>query len=208
MNARKHEQRQLANDWALGKECVAVNDRVWFEDRDGVRVVCVRNTPFYTYDLNDRVQHLFCACQLIEAILAKQCEVVRTFGVSEGTVRNVLKEKGLYPRPQIPQPSLPFEETNHQEHSEDTKHSDAELSVCAEAGQGANEAVEATSIAYASPGNQLATILGLLKRPPWSSRRQETSRGRNSFRSSQSVEDLVRGLQRVCRRGRAGAGDI
>ena len=72
MNARKQGQRQLDNDWALGEECVAVNNCVWFEDRDGVRVVCVRNTPFYTYDLNDNVQHLFCACQLIESGLAKQ----------------------------------------------------------------------------------------------------------------------------------------
>jgi len=37
MNARKRGQKQLANDWALGEGCVAVNDRVWFEDRDGVR---------------------------------------------------------------------------------------------------------------------------------------------------------------------------
>ena len=76
-----HTQEQLADDWALGEECVAVNDRVWFEDHDGVRVVCVGNTPFYTYDRTDRVQHLFCACQFIEAKLAKQCEVVRAFGI-------------------------------------------------------------------------------------------------------------------------------
>jgi hypothetical protein len=32
--------------------------------------------PLYGYDLKDRVQHLFCACQLIEARLAKQCAVI------------------------------------------------------------------------------------------------------------------------------------
>ena len=72
MNARKHRQKQLTNDWALGEGCVAVNDRVWFEDRDGVRMVCVGNMPFYSYDLKDRVQHLFCACQLIEARLGSR----------------------------------------------------------------------------------------------------------------------------------------
>jgi len=108
MNARKHKQKQLANDWALGEGCVAVNDGVWFEDRDGVRVVCVGNTPFYTYDLKDRVQHLFCACQLIEARLAKQCAVIRAFGISERTLqrarRKVRKEGigGLVPQKKGP----------------------------------------------------------------------------------------------------------
>jgi hypothetical protein len=226
MNARKRGQGQLNNDWAFGEECVAVNDRVWFEDRDGVRVVCVRNTPFYTYDLDDKVQHLFCACQLIESGLAKQCEVVRAFavsastlqrarrkvrkhgiaglvpqkkgpkrrhkgggavgrrivklrkkglgrleiaarlGISEGTVRNVLKEKGLYPRPQTPQPSLPFGETDDEKRCEDPEHSDTDTAPCAEAAQESNEAVEATSIAYASPSNQLATVFGLIEEAP------------------------------------------
>ena len=31
MNAENDKQRRLANDWALGKDCVAVNNRVWFE---------------------------------------------------------------------------------------------------------------------------------------------------------------------------------
>jgi len=87
---------------------VAVNDRVWFEDCDGVRVVCVGNTPLYTYDLNDRVQHLFCACQVIEARLAEQCAVIRAFGISERTLqrarRKVRKEGigGLVPQKKGP----------------------------------------------------------------------------------------------------------
>jgi prepilin-type processing-associated H-X9-DG protein len=227
MKARTRGQRQLNNDWALGQECVAVNDRVWFEDRDGVRVVCVRNTPFYTYDLNDKVQHLFCACQLIESGLAKQYEVVRAFavststlqrarrkvrkhgiaglvpqkkgpkrrikgggavgrrmvklwnkgvgrleiaarvGVSEGTVRNVLKEAGLYPRPQKHQPSLPSIEPNDdQKRSEQPEASDIESSSFAEESGESGETVEATSIAYASPNNQLATVLGLMEEAP------------------------------------------
>lgn len=92
MTARMQDQEQLANDWALGEECLAVNDRVWFEDRDGVRVVCVRNTPFYTYDLDDRVRHLFCACQLIEAKPAKQREVGRGFGLSESTLQRARRK--------------------------------------------------------------------------------------------------------------------
>jgi len=226
MNARKHSQKQLANDWALGEECVAVNDRVWFEDRDGVRVVCVRNTPFYTYDLNDRVQHLFCACQLIEAKLATQREIVQTFGVSastlqrarrkvrqhgiaglvaekkgpkrrhkgggavgrrivklwnngvgrleiaarvgvsEGTVRSVLKEKGLYPRPQTGQPSLLFDETNDRKQAQAPQQSDAEPATCAKEAPESNEATEATSVAYASPINQVFTALGLIEEAP------------------------------------------
>lgn len=226
MNARMHNQERLANDWALGDQCVAVNDWVWFEDRDGVRVVCVRNTPFYTYDLDDKVQHLFCACQLIEAGLTKQCEVGRAFavsastlqrarrkvtehgiaglvpqskgpkrrhkgggavgrrivklwkkglgrlaiaarlGISEGTVRNVLKDKGLYPRPQTPQPSLPFGETNDERCSEDPEHSDGEPAPGTEVAQESHQAVEATSIAYASPSNQLATVFGLIEEAP------------------------------------------
>jgi len=221
-----HNQKQLANDWALGEDCLAVNDRVWFEDRDGVRVVCVRNTPFYTYDLDDKAQHLFCAGQLIESGLAKQCEVVQAFGlsastlqrarrkvrqegiggllpqkkgpkrrhkgggavgrrivklwkegvgreeiaarvgVSEGTVRNVLKEKGLYPRPQTPQHSLPFEVTNDRKSSEDPQHGQPQPAAAAGGGTQSNQAVEATSIAYASPSNQLATVLGLIEEAP------------------------------------------
>lgn len=224
MKARKHRQERLANDWALGEGCVAVNDRVWFEDRDGVRVVCVGNTPFYTYDLKDRVQHVFCACQLIEAKLAKQCAVIAAFGISErtlqrarrkmrregigglvpqkkgpkrryrgggavgrrivglwkkgrgrleiaarlglseGTVRNVLKEQGLYPRAQTAQSSLPFAENDDQEQSEKGGHDDPEPRE--DAVEGSNGPVEATSIAYASPVNQLATVLGLVEEAP------------------------------------------
>jgi prepilin-type processing-associated H-X9-DG protein len=221
-----HKQERLVNDWAWGDQCVAVNDRVWFEDRGGVRVVRVRNIPFYTYELDDKVQHLFCACQLIEAGLVKQCAVVRAFavsastlrrarhkvrehgiaglvpqkkgpkrrhkgggavgrrivrlwtkglgrleiaarlGVSEGTVRNVLKEKGLYPRPQTPQPSLPFGETNDERCSENPKHRDTEPAPGTEGVQESPGAVEATSIAYASPSDQLATVFGLIEEAP------------------------------------------
>jgi prepilin-type processing-associated H-X9-DG protein len=232
MKARKHRQERLANDWALGEGCVAVNDRVWFEEREGVRVVCVGNTPFYTYDVKDRVQHLFCAGQLIESQLAKQCAVIAAFGISartlqrarrkmrregvgglvpqkkgpqrrhksggavgrrivdlwkkgrgrleiaarlglsEGTVRNVLKEHGLYPRAQTAQPSLPFAESNDQEQSEEGKHDAPAPGMAScdlppeDEAEGSNGAVEATSIAYASPVNQLATVLGLVEEAP------------------------------------------
>lgn len=92
-----HTPKQLINDWALGEHCTAVNERVWFEDRDSARAVCVGNTPFYTYDLKDRVQHVFCACQLIESKLAKQCEVIRAFGVSESTLLRA-RRKSRYQR--------------------------------------------------------------------------------------------------------------
>lgn len=181
---------------------------------------------FCTYDLDDKVQPLFCACQLIEAGLAKQCQVVSAFafsastlqrarrkvrehgiaglvpqkkgpkrrhkgggavgrrivrlwkqgfgrleiaarlGVSEGTVRNVLKEKGLYPRLQRPQPSLPFGETNDEGCWEEPEHSDNEYASGTETTGESHAAVEATSIAYASPSNQLATVLGLIEEAP------------------------------------------
>jgi hypothetical protein len=231
MNARKHRQKQLANDWALGEGCVAVTDRVWFEDRDGVRVVCIGNTPLHAYDRKDRVQHLFCACQLIEARLAKQCAVIRAFGISErtlqrsrrkihkegigglvpqkkgpkrrhksggavgrrivklwtkgqgreeiaarlglseGTVRSVLKEQGLYPRPQTPQPSLPLGDSVAPQPSEEGEPDDGEPRVArsdlsAQEVKESNAAVEVTSIAYASPADQLATVLGLVEEAP------------------------------------------
>ena len=218
MNTRKDKQKRLGNDWTLGKDCVAVNDRVWFSDRDGVRVVCVGNVPFYTYSLNDKVQHLFCACQLIEAGLARQREAARAFkvsertlhrarqkmrdhgiaglvarkkgpkrrhkaggvvgvrivrlwqkglgrleiagrlGISEGTVRSLLREKGLYPRRQTSQFSLPFDEADDEERPEGANQG--------EGTREANEVVEATSIAYASPDKQLATVLGLIEEAP------------------------------------------
>ena len=226
MDARKRSQKLLVNDWALGPGCLAVNERVWFADRDGVRVVCVRNTPFYTYDLNDRVQHLFCACQLIEARLAKQCEVAGVFGVSasslqrarrrvrdhgigglvpqkkgpqrrhrgggavgrrivklwkkgarrleiaarlgvsEGTIRNVLKEQGLYPRPQRPQSSLPFAGSPDEGGPQDPEQDEVECGADTETNRGSSVAVEATSIAYASPLEQFAARLGLIEEAP------------------------------------------
>lgn len=224
MDAETHEQKNLINDWALGEHCTAVNERVWFEDREGVRLVCVGRDPFYTYDGSDRVQHLFCACQLVESKLAKQCEVVRAFdvnertlqrarrkvrehgiaglvpqrtgpkgrrrgggavgrrivslfkhghgrveiaarvGVSEGTVRNVLKEKGLYPRP--PQPCLPFEEMKSGSCPQDSARSDDPCPACWEVPEESTESVEATSIAYAPPSDQLATVFGLIEEAP------------------------------------------
>jgi hypothetical protein len=93
-------------------------------------------------------------------------EIASRLGLSEGTVRNVLKEKGLYPRSQTPQPSLPFGETNDERRLEDPEHRDTDPAACAEAAQESNEAVEATSIAYASPSDQLATVFGLIEEAP------------------------------------------
>lgn len=223
MDAEKHEQSNLVSGWALGEHCTAVNERVWFEDREGVRLVCVGSVAFYTYDRSDRVQHLFCACQLVEAKLAKQCEIVRAFGVNErtlqrarrtvreqgiaglvprrtgpkgrrrgggavgrrivklwnndvgrldiavrvgvceGTVRNVLKEKGLYPRPA--QPTLPFEQAADEPLPQDN-HRAAKGDDPCEPATASVATVEATSIPYASPLNQVCTALGLIEEAP------------------------------------------
>ena len=225
MDAETDSQGRLNRDWALGEECVIVNDHVWYRDEDGVRAVFTGDKPFYTYDLADKVQHRFCACQLVESKLAKQREVARTFGVtdrtverwrkrlrkggiealvpgkggprkrrkaggavarkivalykkahtkvdiasrlglSEGTVRSVLKEHGFGPGSLPPQPQLPSD-------SKDTESSSQELP--AERTRVADEvtelpdmaSVEATSIPYASPANQLATIFGLVEEAP------------------------------------------
>ena len=98
MDAGTDSQGRLNCDWALGDECVIVNDRVWYRDEDGVRAVFVGDQPFYTYDLADKVQHRFCACQLVESKLARQREVARTFGVTERTVerwRKRLRKGGI-----------------------------------------------------------------------------------------------------------------
>jgi hypothetical protein len=223
MDAEKPEQNNLVSGWALGEHCTAVNQRVWFEDREGVRLVCVGRDSFHAYDRGDRVQHLFCACQLVEAKLAKQCEIVRAFGVNErtlqrarrkvreqgiaglvprrtgpqsrrrggggvgrrivrlwndgvgrldiaarvgvceGTVRNVLKEKGLYPRPA--QPMLPFEAGADEPLPQDSHRVGKGDGPC-EPATASVATVEATSIPYTSPLNQGYTALGLIEEAP------------------------------------------
>jgi len=94
----------------------------------------------------------------------KRLEIAARLGVSEGTVRNVLKEKGLYPRP--PQPCLPFEETKSGSCPQDSARSDDLCLARLEVPEESTESVEATSIAYASPANQLATVFGLIEEAP------------------------------------------
>ncbi len=221
MDAGTDSQGRLNRGWALGNECVIVNDRVWYRDDDGVRAVFIDDQPFCTYDLADKVQHRFCACQLVESKLAKQREVARTFGVtertlgrwrkrlrkggiealvrrkggprkrrkvdgavarkivalykkghtkvdiasrlglSEGTVRSVLKEHSFAPGNPPPQPQLPFDNKDHQASS---RESAAERTTVADDVN--RELVEPTSVPYASPADQLATVFGLIEEAP------------------------------------------
>jgi transposase len=225
MDAQANSQGRLDESWALGDGCVAINNRLWFRDEDGARAVFVDNKPFHTYDLDDKVQHRFCACQLVESKLAKQREVARAFGftertlerwrrrlreggieallsrkggskgrrkaggavgrkivklwksgctkveiaarlgLSEGTVRSVLKERGLGPGSRPPQPELGFADRTHEGSS---RESDAQQPTGApEAVDPPNcEPVEATSIPYASPADQLGAMLGMIEEAP------------------------------------------
>lgn len=96
-------QRQLGREDFL-KSCelpdgaVEINRRVWFQDRYGMRAVFVEQTPFYTYSLQDSVEHRFCAAQLVEAGLASGQEVCAGFQISPRTfarIRNRLRRGGI-----------------------------------------------------------------------------------------------------------------
>ncbi len=82
-------------------------------------------------------------------------------GLSPSTVYRVLREHGLTRRRIDDTPTLPFEEG-------DGTDSDSEGVPCGmvEPAAPLESAVEATSIAYASPANQLATVLGLIEEAP------------------------------------------
>lgn len=227
MEARTDSQRFLDENWPLGEECVTVSRRGWFRDEAGVRAVFVDNKPFHTYVIEDEVQHRFCACQLVESKLAKQCEVAKAFGLtermlercrrrlrdggiegllprkrgpkgrfkvsgalarrivrlyqngcqkvqiaarlglSEGTIRSVLKEHGIGPRDaSTEQTQLPFAPPPPAESASVENHLPMAATVAAEISVPQSVAVEATSIAYASPADQLATMVGLIEEAP------------------------------------------
>jgi transposase len=91
--------------------------------------------------------------------------IASRLGLSEGTVRSVLKEHGFAPGTPPPQPQLPLDDRDNQPSLREAG---------AEHGTGMGdvtelpdlESVEATSIPYASPANQLATIVGLVEEAP------------------------------------------
>lgn len=63
--------------------CVEINARVWFTDRDGVRVVYQGwETPLYRVTLDDEVEVRYVAVSLRQGGLALQEEIARAFGHS------------------------------------------------------------------------------------------------------------------------------
>lgn len=100
-------QLKFVTGSGLPPGAVAVNRRVWFQDRHGNRAVFVDQTPFYCYPLAESAQHRFCAVQLVEAGLARVQEVCRAFAIHgrqfsrmrsrfrrEGLAGLVLKNRG------------------------------------------------------------------------------------------------------------------
>ncbi len=81
----------------------------------------------------------------------------------EGTVRNVPKEKGLYPRPA--EPMLPFAEAADEPLPQDNHRAVHNRGHC-EAATPSVATVEATHIAYALPFNRVGTALGLIEEAP------------------------------------------
>jgi hypothetical protein len=77
------KQVEFVLDLGLPQDAVDVNGRVWFRDLDGNRAVFVDHTPFYSYPLSDVTQHRFCAVQLVEAGLAKVCDVCVVFEIHD-----------------------------------------------------------------------------------------------------------------------------
>jgi transposase len=67
---------------------VEVNERVWFVDNDGFRVVYVGwESPLYRVALDDAVQMRFVAVSLHQTGLARQSEIARAFNISVATLR-------------------------------------------------------------------------------------------------------------------------
>jgi hypothetical protein len=91
-------QMELGLNLGLPQDAVDVNGRVWFRDLDGNRAVFVEQTPFYAYPLNDVTQHRFCAVQLVEAGLAKACDVCDAFGIHDrafSRYRSSVRKQGI-----------------------------------------------------------------------------------------------------------------
>jgi len=88
-------------------------------------------------------------------------DIADRLGLSPSTVYRVLRERGLTQRRGDQTPLLPFED----DQSVDSDAEDDPSGAVQPAGQLAS-AVEATSIAYTSPSNQLATVLGLIEEAP------------------------------------------
>ena len=100
MAERDEQQVQLDFVQTLGLPdgAVAVNGRVWFQDRQGLRAVFIEQTPFYTYSLQDTVEHRFCAAQLVESGLASAKRVSEIFQIAPRTlsrVRRQLRQGGI-----------------------------------------------------------------------------------------------------------------
>ncbi|MHC4406964.1 MAG: putative transposase [Planctomycetota bacterium] len=82
-------------------------------------------------------------------------------GMSPSTVYRVLRERGLTQRQGDDTPTLPFED----DQSADSD-GEADQRGVAACNMSTGSTVEATSIAYASPSNQLATVFGLIEEAP------------------------------------------
>lgn len=100
MAKRDEQQVQLDFVQTLGLPdgAVAVNGRVWFQDRQGLRAVFIEQTPFYTYSIQDTVEHRFCAAQLVESGLATAKRVCEVFQIAPRTlsrVRRQLRQGGI-----------------------------------------------------------------------------------------------------------------
>ncbi len=88
-------------------------------------------------------------------------DISARLGLSPSTVYRVLREHGLTQRRGDETPLLPFED----DQSVDSDVEDDPSGVVEPAKQSTSE-IKATSVAYASPSNQLATVLGLIEEAP------------------------------------------
>lgn len=94
----KRVQRDFARELGLPEGATVVNSRVWFQDRGNLRAVFVEQTSFYSYSLQEKVEHHFCAAQLVEAGLATSKAVCEAFAIKPRTfsrVRRQLRTGGI-----------------------------------------------------------------------------------------------------------------
>jgi len=88
-------------------------------------------------------------------------DIASRLGLSPATVYRVLRERGMTQSRADDTPFLPLED----EQNTDSDREDDQSALTRGVGS-ADSAVEATSIAYASPDKQLATVLGLIEEAP------------------------------------------
>ena len=66
---------------------IYIQEQLWFVDRDGYRVICLRHEPIYRTALEDEIHLRFIAVSLRQSELATQEQIAKALGHSVKTQR-------------------------------------------------------------------------------------------------------------------------